>query len=232
MEAPRGSTLIRWTLGLGVLAALIYALSHLPIGDRLLQLIELLRDLGPAGMAPFALCYAVATVFLLPSTPFPLAAGFLYGPWIGFVVALSGELAGAILAWHAGRTFLRNRAKRLVERSPVLSALGDALAEGGFRLLLLVRLSPVFPFGPLNYALGLFGVEPRRYLVATTLGVSPACLFLTWTGSTLPRLQAVLEGEEGLGNAWGYWVGLLVTGIAVIAVTHATREALNKRMNR
>ncbi|MCB9684726.1 MAG: TVP38/TMEM64 family protein [Alphaproteobacteria bacterium] len=225
-------TLLRWTLGSTVLVLAVYALSHLPIGERLLHFIETLRDLGPAGMAPFALSYAIATVFLLPSTPFPLAAGFLYGPWAGFVVAWSGEVSGALAAWWLGRTVLRRRAERLVARSPVLTALGEAIQEGGLRLLFLVRLSPIFPFGPLNYSLGLFDVPASTYLVATAFGVGPACLFLTWTGSTLPRLQAVLEGEEGMGSAWGYWVGLLVTAIAVIAVTRATRQALNRKLGR
>lgn len=232
MRITRLASLARWTLGLTLLTAVIYGLSHLPIGDRVLHLIESLRDLGPAGMVPFALVYAVATTLLLPSTPFPLAAGFLYGPWIGFVVAWIGEVAGAVVAWWLGRTVLKSRAERLVARSPVLTALREALQDGGLGLLFLVRLSPIFPFGALNYALGLFGVLPPTYIVATAFGLAPACLFLTWTGSTLPRLQAVLEGEEGMGSAWGYWLGLLITALAVIAVTRATRQALNRKLGR
>jgi uncharacterized membrane protein YdjX (TVP38/TMEM64 family) len=231
VEAPKNrQDVIRWVVGIVGVTGLLLLLSRLPLGERLLHLIEVVRALGPAGMAPFALSYAVLSLLLVPATPFPLAAGFLYGPVAGFFVAWAGEVLGACFAYAAGRWFLRDRARKLIRRSPLLAALDGALEEQGWTLLFLVRLSPLFPFGPLNYSLGLSGVRPGHYLLATALGLAPMCLLLTYTGSTLPHLQAVLSGEEGLEGAWMYWFGLLATGVAVIAVTRATRQALAKRL--
>ncbi len=225
-----GRDIAKWVGGALALAALAVAATQLDLADTVLGLIERLRALGPAGMVPFALSYAVASVFLVPVTPFSLASGFLYGPVGGFFTAWGGEVAGACLAYAGGRWVFRERARKLMLRSAMLAALDDALEEQGWRLLVLVRLSPLFPFGPLNYALGFSGVKPLHYVLATAVGVAPACLLLVWTGSTLPHLQAVLEGEEGLEGAWLYWFGLLATAVAVVAVTRATRQALQKRL--
>lgn len=231
MQLPRDPRdLAKWLLGALVAGALVFALTRLDLAGAVLGLIERLRALGPAGMLPFALSYAASSVFLVPVTPFSLASGFLYGPVAGFFTAWGGEVLGACLAYAAGRWVLRDRARKMIARSPMLAALDDALEEQGWRLLVLVRLSPLFPFGPLNYALGFSGVKPLHYVFATAAGVAPACLLLVWTGSTLPHLQAVLEGEEGLEGAWLYWFGLAATAVAVIAVTRATRQALQKRL--
>lgn len=231
MDVPRSRTdVAKWLAGLLAVVAVGYGLSRLELAGTVLALIERLRALGPAGMVPFALAYAGSSVFLVPVTPFALASGFLYGPVAGFATAWSGEVLGACLAYAAGRWVFRDRARALITRSPMLAALDDALEEQGWRLLVLVRLSPLFPFGPLNYALGFSGVRPLHYVFATAAGVAPACLLLVWTGSTLPHLQAVLEGEEGMEGAWLYWFGLLATAVAVVAVTRATRQALQKRL--
>jgi uncharacterized membrane protein YdjX (TVP38/TMEM64 family) len=96
---------------------------------------------------------------------------------------------------------------------------------------MLVRLSPVFPFGPLNYALGMSGVRPAAFFVATALGVVPLCVLAAWAGSALPHLEAVLSGEEALGlGSLPYWAGLATTVLAVVAVTRATRRALARRL--
>lgn len=228
--APSRASLAKWLLGLLVAVGLAATVARLDLAAAALGAVERLRAMGPAGMLPFALTYAVLSVLLVPVTPFSLSAGFLYGPVAGFFTAWGGEVLGACLAYAAGRWVFRERARALIARSPMLAALDDALEAQGWRLLVLVRLSPLFPFGPLNYALGFSGVRPSHYVVSTAVGVAPACLLLVWTGSTLPHLQAVLEGEQGMEGAWLYWSGLVATAVAVVAVTRATRQALQKRL--
>jgi uncharacterized membrane protein YdjX (TVP38/TMEM64 family) len=216
-------------LVLGVAAAIAW----FPAGHQIIAWVEAVRRMGARGLVVFAIAYCFGTVLLVPASPFPVAAGFLWGPWVGFAVSWFGEMAGALIAYALGRSVLRARVKDALQRWPVFAALDTALDEQGLLLLLLVRLSPVFPFGPLNYALGVSGVRPVPYLVATGLGVVPLCLVAAWAGSALPHLEAVIAGEETLGyGALPYWGGLATTVLAVIAVTRATRRALAKRIGR
>jgi hypothetical protein len=56
-----------------------------------------------------ALIYAVGLVFFCPGTPFNLAAGFMFGVWIGSIVAVLGCVAGSVIAFICGKTIARGK---------------------------------------------------------------------------------------------------------------------------
>jgi uncharacterized membrane protein YdjX (TVP38/TMEM64 family) len=229
----RNRASLRLALVLVLTAAFLVMLFWLPVGDLVWESVAQLRALGPLGAVPFALLYMVATLTPVPITPLSLASGFLYGPFLGFAAAWSGEVVGAVLAWALGRGLLREHARRLIEPYPTLGALDEAVATGGFKLVVLVRLSPVFPFGPMNYALGLTAIRPLPYISATALGTLPLCSLLVYAGSTLPHLNAAMSGEVQLGTAeWvAYWGGLIATGLVVFVLGRATRKALRRQLD-
>ena len=224
-----------WTLGAGVLAfAVLYGLySYGPAATTIERWAHWLRDLGFVGGACFSCLYALCAAALVPATPFPLTAGFLWGPYWGFLVAWCGEVLGACVSFALGRTLLQEGARRLAERYPLVGALHDAVDEGGWRLLVLVRLSPIFPFGVLNYSLGLTRVRWVDFVTSTVVGVVPALVMLVYAGASLTRFADALSGEAPLG--WGEtlltWGGLLVSVVVVVWVSRATREALERRLS-
>lgn len=219
--------------GLALAVVVVIAWSYAGPGwDQLAAGVAWLRDLGPAGGVLFAVVYALCAAAMVPATPFPLTAGFLWGPLAGFLVTWVGEVAGAVLGFAMGRTLLRDRAEALTARYRVLGALDTALEQGGFRLLVMLRLSPVFPFGALNMSLGLTSVRPGAFALSTALGVMPASLMLVYAGASLTTLTAALNGEVQLG--WGEtlltWVGLGVTAGIVGWVGRATTRALKEQV--
>ncbi len=223
-----------WTLGAGLVAlvALFALYTYGPAATTLERWAEQLRDLGFIGGAVFAGGYALAAAALAPATPFPLTAGVLWGGWWGFLVAWSGEVLGACVSFALGRTLLRARAQQLAESYPLVGALDDAVEEGGMRLLILVRLSPVFPFGVLNYGLGLTRVRARDFVVSTVVGVVPASALLVYAGASLTRVADAITGDTPLG--WGEItlsvIGLVASLVAVTMVSRATRRALDRRL--
>ena len=210
---------------------LLLLISVGPTADHAVALVDALRGLGWAGAALFALGYGVAAALLVPATPFPVTAGFVWGPIGGFAVAWAGELLGASLAFGLGRTLLREHARALAQRYPIIGALDDAVDASGLQLLVLVRLSPVIPFGVLNYGLGLTGVPIGRFLLSTALGVIPASAVLVLAGASLTQLTEALDGDQPAG--WGEtaltWGGLAATLAVTWRVSRATRDALARR---
>jgi uncharacterized membrane protein YdjX (TVP38/TMEM64 family) len=227
-----GST---WTIGAATAAAaLLWALyAWGPTAATLEGLADQLRGQGVAGGVAFVVAYGLAAAAMFPATPFPLTAGFLWGPYWGFLVAWTGEVIGALLSFALGRTLFRHRAERLSETYPLIGALGDAVDEGGMQLLLLLRLSPVLPFGVLNYSLGVTPVRPLQFAISTIVGVIPASILLAYAGASLTRLADAISGDAPLG--WGEtlltWGGLAATTIVVITISRATRRALDRRLN-
>ncbi len=228
----RGAQLLWFAAGLFALGLLFAAYTYAPDAEAVGGAVASLRDLGPLGAVAFIAVYAICAAMMLPATPFPLTAGFLWGPWVGFGLAWAGELSGALLSFALGRTLLRGWAERLAARYPLIGAFDEAVGEGGFQLLVLVRLSPVLPFGVVNYGLGLTAVPLARFAASTALGVVPASVALVFAGASLTKLSAALRGEVSVGpvETGLTIVGLFATVLVTAVVSRATRRALDRRL--
>lgn len=139
-----------------------HALAHI---DSALHFV---RDFGLAGSLLFAIVQmAIALSGLLPASLLGVAAGALYGPLLGFALTALGTLGGAWLAFVLARSAWRPVIARQVYRRQRLHALDRHVAAAGWRLVMLLRLSPVMPFALTSYVLGLSGVGRRDYLLGT-----------------------------------------------------------------
>ncbi|MGH8982449.1 MAG: TVP38/TMEM64 family protein [Acidimicrobiia bacterium] len=185
-------------------------------------------------MAVFFVAYVVSTVALLPGSILTLAAGFAYGPVWGLALASPASVTGATCAFLLGRTVLRGWAQRQVERSPRVRAIDAAVEREGFKLVLLLRLSPVFPFNLLNYALSLTRLTLGQYVLASAIGMLPGTALYVYLGSLAPaaaELSSVSHGGSATRTAL-YVVGLLATVAVVVIATRAARRTLHDKLDR
>ena len=120
-----------------------------------------------------------------------------------------------------------------VAKRPIFKALDTAVAEGGFKIVLLTRLSPLLPFFLLNYAYGLTKVQLRDYVLASWIGMLPGTLLYIYIGSTVGS-AAVLAGgkapDSGVLGRVFWWVGLGATVLVTFLVTRQARQALQKAL--
>lgn len=176
-------------------------------------------------MALFVLAYVGSTVAILPGSVLTLAAGFAYGPLWGLAVASPASIIGATAAFLLGRTVLRGWVVRRLGNAQWLRAVEGAVARDGFRLVLLLRLSPLFPFALMNYALSLSGVGLRTYVTASAIGMLPGTAMYVYVGSLAPTAAELLSGKPGSRSAaLLYGAGFLATvGVAVLAARAARR---------
>ena len=95
--------------------------------------------------------------------------------------------------------------------------------------MLLVRLSPVFPFNLLNYAFGLTNVRLWQYVLASWIGMLPATLMYVYLGSALKSLADAAAGapKGGAPQTVFFVAGLVMTVVATVVVTRVARRALN-----
>jgi uncharacterized membrane protein YdjX (TVP38/TMEM64 family) len=213
-------------------AAAIWAVSTLPLTDWTLTLAERLRSTGPLGVLLFFAAYIVSTVAFLPGSILTLAAGFAFGPVLGLAVASPASVAGATTAFLLGRTLLRGWAEQRVGESPRLRAIDAAVGREGFKIVLLLRLSPLFPFNVLNYALSLTPVRPRTFVVASFLGMLPGTAMYVYLGSLAPAAAELASASAGGGPARTtlYIVGLAATVAVAVIGTRAARRVLEAEL--
>jgi uncharacterized membrane protein YdjX (TVP38/TMEM64 family) len=112
----------------------------------------------------------------------------------------------------------------------LFAALDQAVAAGGFKIVLLTRLSPLFPFTLLNYALGLTKVRFLDYVLASWIGMLPGTVMYVYLGSTVTELADVAAGnvEGGSARLVLFLVGLAATVAVTVYVTRLARLALRQ----
>jgi len=216
-----------------VLVAALAAALLLPLDRWLLALVEWVRGAGALGVAGFAAAYVLATVLLLPGWPLTFGAGLLWGVLPGTLLVSPVSVAAATAAFLLGRSLLRQAVARRVARDARFAAIDAAVGRQGFRIVLLLRLSPAFPFNLLNYALGLTGVRLRDYVLASFLGMLPATLLYVYLGSLATSAAELARGGRPPAGPWGTLLlvaGLLATLAVTLVITRLARRALREEL--
>jgi uncharacterized membrane protein YdjX (TVP38/TMEM64 family) len=223
-------------LGLFVTAiALVLASAYaLPVGNWTTAVAERARETGALGVTVFAAAYIGATVAFLPGSVLTLAAGFAYGPFWGLLVASPASVAGATAAFLLGRTLLRDWAIRKTSGSATVRAVSRAVEHEGFKIIFLLRLSPLIPFNLLNYALSLSNARLGTYVTASAIGMLPGTALYVYLGSLAPTAAQLSAAAQrgGPGRIALYIAGLAATIAVVVIATRAAKRALRAELNR
>lgn len=230
-DQPRARS-IRWgrlLVGIALVAAIVVAARA--GADRIPELLRRVDALGPWAAVAYVGLYAVAAVAWIPGSILTLAAGAIFGLLEGTVFTLIGATLGAALAFLVSRYIARSAVERKLGNSPKLRAVDEAVAREGAKVVFLIRLSPVFPFNALNYALGLTKVRFRDYVPASALGMIPGTFMYVYAGHAAGQIAAGTAGAgpEGVGRWVMLGVGLLATVAVTVVVTRAARRALETR---
>lgn len=218
-------------VGLAALAATALGLAlAFPVRDRLSAFVAWIDGLGAWGPVLLALAYVPACVLFVPGSLLTLGGGWAFGLPAAFAAVSLGSTTGACAAFLLGRTLARGAIEGRVAADRRFRAIDRAVGREGFKIVLLTRLSPVFPFNLLNYAYGLTSVSFRDYLLASWLGMLPGTLLFVYLGSAAKSLAELAAGGEGRSPAeWAFfWGGLAATVVATAFVTRVARKALKE----
>ena len=212
------------------LVVVVAAARLLPVGAWLLGFVEWIRGAGVAGMAAFMVAYVAACVLFLPGSLLTLGAGFAYGVGLGVPLVWVAANAGAALAFVLGRTLAREQIAARVAGNARFAAIDRAVGREGLQIVLLTRLSPVFPFNLLNYAYGLTQVRLRDYVVGSLIGMLPGTVMYVYLGSLVTSVTELASGRPAGGGAQQtlYWLGLAATVVVTVVVTRVARRALDE----
>ena len=222
-----GYKTVLWGL---IIAGVITGTVLLPVKDWLVGALEWTQGLGIWGPVFVVAFYVVACVFLLPGSILTLGAGFLFKLVGGAITVSIGSTLGACAAFWVGRTVARNWIADKVASNKKFAAIDEAVARQGFKIVLLTRLSPVFPFNMLNYAFGLTNISFWKYALGSWLGMIPGTLMYVYFGAGLRSLTELTTGnvDKGLAGRLFFWFGLAATIVVTAFVTQVARKALNQ----
>ena len=216
-----------WRIGAFLLAAvaIFVAVRILPVGAWLEAFQGLVRESGTRGVVAYAVVYALCAVLFVPASVLSLGAGALFGLRLGVLVVMAGASGGALLSFLLARTLLRERVRHSIGGKPGFLALDRAIAREGSRIVLLVRLSPVFPFTWVNYAFGVTAVRTVPYLLATIAGILPGVIAFVYAGHAAGSAAAGTSALTVALRTLGAVATLVVTILLARIARRAIREA-------
>jgi len=215
-------------IGLGIAAVVALIMLGRQVGAYVPQFAIWVDRLGIWGPIVFIVGYAAATVAFVPGSILTLAAGAVFGLGKGvlyvFVAAVLGSSAAFLVSRHLARAVIEQR----LAGNARFAAIDRAVSAQGRKIVFLLRLSPVFPFNLLNYALGLTNVRFVDYLVAS-VGMIPGTLVYVYYGKLAGDVAALAGGAAVQKGAAYYAVlvlGLTATVLVTALVTRTARRAL------
>jgi uncharacterized membrane protein YdjX (TVP38/TMEM64 family) len=168
------------------------------------QLRDWATSVGPWFPLAFLAAHIVVTVFPFPRTAFTLAAGLLFGPYLGVPLAVVASTVSAVVALLLVRAAGWQLA-RLV-RHPRIDSLDERLRSRGWPAVLSMRMIPAVPFSVANYAAGASAVRLLPYTLSTFVGLLPGTAAVVilgdaLTGNVSPLLFVVSLCTASLGIA-------------------------------
>lgn len=217
-------------IGLLLAALVAIALVARSAGGYLPAFAGWIGERGAWGVLAFILGYAAATVVAFPGSLLTLAAGAIFGIAQGTAYVFGGAVLGSSAAFLIARYIARPTVEKRVASDPRFAQIDRAVGREGWKIVGLLRLSPLLPYNLLNYALGLTSVSFRDYLIGA-LGMIPGTLLYVYSGKVAGEL-VVLAGGGAVQRGTGYYivlaVGLVATVAATVWVGRIARKALRE----
>lgn len=217
MVQVRRAIIIQLT-GLLLVAIALFFLSRVfPVVDIVAGIQQRVMGWGAWGAICYPLLYACCNVLLLPGGVLSVGAGFFFGLWWGFLIALVGNVGGAAISFFISRWIGRQWLKRKLMRNATLVALEPAVEKEGWKIILLSQLHPLFPTSLLNYLYGLTQIRFRTCMVWVAIGQAPGLFLYSYLG-TLGQLGLNLARGKSHPAAIEYlvWLGGFASAAVVL----------------
>jgi uncharacterized membrane protein YdjX (TVP38/TMEM64 family) len=216
IHPTRSTGLWRPILLIVIVVAVIVLARLFGVGEQLARLRTWIGSLGVLGPLVFAAVYAAATVAALPGSVLSVAAGALFGPFIGVITVIVSATLGASLAFLVSRYFARQAVAGWLENNERFRKLDDLTEKHGDIIVAITRLIPIFPFNLLNYGFGLTKVSFRTYVLWSALCMLPGTILYVVGSAAI--FEAAAEGRVP-------WILVLLVLLILGLITVLARSA-------
>ena len=213
-------------------ALLVLAGLGLPIREMAESIFGWIQENPNISWLVFLGVYILATVLLLPGSVLTIGGGWIFGFVEGLVVVSLSSTLAASCSFLIGRYLARAWVEGKISQDSRYRSLDRAIGERGFFVVLLTRLSPLFPYNLLNYAWGISSVRLSRYVLASWMGMIPGTLLYVYLGAAASDISQLFSGASGeaVGQEWLFIVGLAATAVLVIFIARLATKNLNQVM--
>lgn len=228
----RWHRMVRWVAGTAAIVGLFMAVHTLPLQHTMDRVTAWVESLGYVGMVAYTLLYILSAVLLMPGWPLTVAAGVAFGFVYGTILATVASTLGAAAAMLIARYVARDTVARLAHQYPRFGALDRAVQHGGWRIVALMRLSPITPYNLQNYFYGLTSIRFWPCTLVSAVAMIPGTAMLVYAGflgfESL-QLAAQHDATARLGSIATLSLGLIALLALTIYLTRLSQRALREQ---
>jgi len=178
------------------------------------------------GIFTFVLFYIIFVLLILPASWLSLLAGFLYGPYFGSIIVFLSAFIGASISFLLAKEYFVKKIVTIISRFPKIKLLEKIINKGGLKLIILTRLSPLFPFSILNYFYGLNKVSYKDFSIGL-LFIIPGTYLYCALGSLSNNLDEIKNLKLN-GNTTTTIITIVSTFLIVYFLTKYSNEVIKE----
>ncbi|WP_427340252.1 TVP38/TMEM64 family protein [Caloranaerobacter sp. DY30410] len=194
---------VKLAITLGVIVVVVALMKYFGLFEyisleNMQNLKAWINSYGAIGPIIYIILYIIACLFFLPGLPIAILAGLAFGPVMGAVYASIGATLGASAAFLVARYAARDMVESWVEGNEQFKKIDEGVEKQGWRMLMITRLVPVFPFNLQNYAYGLTKIKFGTYVLVSWICMIPGAIAFTFMGGS------IVSGEGNIGKTLMY----------------------------
>ena len=178
------------------------------------------------GIVTFVFFYIISVLLILPASWLSLLAGFLYGPYFGSIIVFLSAFIGASISFFLAKEYFVKKIVTIISRFPKIKLLEKIINKGGLKLIILTRLSPLFPFSILNYFYGLNKVSYKDFSIGL-LFILPGTYLYCALGSLSNNLDEIKNLKLN-GSTTTTIISVVSTFLIVYFLTKYSNEVIKE----
>ena len=196
----------------------------MPFVEKILDFLVYL-DSG-LGILFFVIIYIFIVLLILPASWLSIAAGYLYGAYLGSVIVFISAFIGASISFIIAKRFFSKKVLDMINKFPKLALLEKIIKKGGLKLIILTRLSPLFPFSILNYFYGLNNITYKDFSISLFCIVPGTFLYCS-VGSLLNDLNDIVNLKVS-NNLFATVISIISTSLIIYFLSKYSNEIINE----
>jgi uncharacterized membrane protein YdjX (TVP38/TMEM64 family) len=221
----KSTTWLKLLLLLAVILGAIVA-SRFVSRDQVFAVMDRARNVGWVGYLVLICAYGVWCAFGLPASIPSLTAAATFGFSRAVMIAYFGANLGALIGFLISRHLARDWFTEIVGKRMALAQINRAVAESGWKIVMITRLPPISPFSIVNYAYGLTPVTLGEFLIGTAIGIIPGTMAYIYLGTILGDVAQANHRERTAAEWAIYILGFIATIAVCIYLVRAAKSAL------
>ncbi len=178
------------------------------------------------GILFFICVYIFIVLLILPASWLSIVAGYLYGTYYGSLIVFISAFLGATISFFIVKKIFSKKVLEIINKFPKLALLERIIKKGGLKLIILTRLSPLFPFSVLNYFYGLNNVSFKNFSISL-LFILPGTFLYCSLGTLVNNLNEI-RGLKINNDIFTTLISIVSTSLVIYFLTKYSNEVINE----